>query len=717
MLNLNRLSLMTRLSLGAVLALVMLIAIMAESITSMREIIHQDREDKTRHLVEVAHGIVTHFHEQEKSGALSGDEARKKALTAIKAMRYEKVEYFWIHDLTAPTPKMVMHATVPALDGKVLDESRFNKATEMRSGAKGEPVPLERKNLFVAMNDAVSPTGDGFVTYLWPKPKAGGGVTEELFPKLSYVKKFEAWGWVVGSGIYIDDVDRMFWEHSAHLLPLAVLGTLLLLAVSWRVRRSIGLEIGGEPQFAMKAAGRIAEGDLTHTIQLRPNDQNSMLYVLSRMQDSLRDMIQALRTNAQQVERSIEQLSAESTKVTLATQLQANSVAQTRDAVDTVSRRVDTVNALAHETEASSQEVAQRARQGAEVADRVAAEMSKIATTVQNSSSEVSQLVGSTREIEKMANVIKEIADQTNLLALNAAIEAARAGEQGRGFAVVADEVRKLAERTGKATQEIATILQGIHADTERAVTGMNAAGPVIAGGVNQANEAAATLRDIEKQSQDALSRMAQLTEATREQTENIQQIVTNIDEVMTTSSQTEDVVRQSMSTASDLEKSAQRMFDMVKKFKTPETPVTAQSPVSRRTIRPFIEWSNSLAVGHPDIDAQHQQLVEIANRLNTAMQEGQGRDKVGDVLKELVDYTVSHFSFEEKLMRKYGYRDSANHEKAHEQLIADVKRFIKQYESDQSLATELMRFLRDWLINHILKVDRTLARDLAGKR
>jgi methyl-accepting chemotaxis protein len=716
MVRMNQMRLMTRLSIGAVLSLVMMVVIMWEAVTSMREIIYEDREIKTRHLVEVAYGVVEQFQAKEKDGAFTREELQKQALVALKSMRYEKVEYFWVNDLGKPVPKMVMHPTVPALDGKVLDEARFNKATSAREGTTGEIVPLDRKNLFVAFNDVVERAGHGYVTYLWPKPKAGGGVTEELYTKLSYVKKFEPWGWVIGSGIYIDDVDKLFWDHATHSLSLAIGSTFLLLLVSWLVRRSIYQEFGGEPRSAMGVAAKIAEGDLTGEIPLRPDDKGSMLAVLKHMQDSLREILGSLRSNAAQVESNIEQLSAESNKVSLAAQLQATSVGHTRSAVETVSQRVEVVNQFAHDTEESSGQVASQARQGAAVADRVASEMSKIAATVQTSSSEVSRLVESTKDIEKMANVIKEIADQTNLLALNAAIEAARAGEQGRGFAVVADEVRKLAERTTKATQEIGSILQGIHADTERAVAGMNAAAPVIAGGVEQANQAAATLREIELQSQHALERMSQLTQATREQTASIQEIVSNIDEVMTASAQTEEVVSQSMRTASELEAAANSMFELVKRFRIDDSTGGTQVRESR-VAKPLLEWSQSLAVGHPDIDQQHQKLIEIANRLSAAMQAGHSRDALGQILNELVDYTVNHFGFEENLMAKHGYQHREAHLAEHRKLVAEVSRFKQQFESGKALPVELMSFIRDWLVKHILKVDKALSRDLAGRR
>lgn len=171
--------------------------------------------------MEVVHGVVALYQGRQAAGTLSEADAKAEALRAVKALRYEKTEYFWINDLGAPFPKMVMHPTVQALDGKVLDSKNFDKATSMQPGSDGKAVELENKNLFVSFNAVVNQAGHGFVRYMWPKPKTGGGVTEELFPKLSYVKKFEPWGWVIGSGIYIDHVDRDFRDQAIFFAGVA----------------------------------------------------------------------------------------------------------------------------------------------------------------------------------------------------------------------------------------------------------------------------------------------------------------------------------------------------------------------------------------------------------------------------------------------------------------------------------------------------------------
>ena len=228
----------TRLMLGGLATLIGLLAVSLTALFLEKSSMMDDRKTKTRHLVEATHTILVHFHEKEKSGDLTASEAKEAAISAINAVRYEQKEYFWLNDLTTPIPKMIMHPTVPALNGKILDGANFNCATTLQAGVDG---PVEKtdgkKNLFVAFNEVVQKSGHGFVTYNWPKPKLGGGTTDELFEKLSYVKKFEPWGWVIGSGIYVDDVNRKFWDLALQFGAMVLVVMLIIAAmIRWQVQ-------------------------------------------------------------------------------------------------------------------------------------------------------------------------------------------------------------------------------------------------------------------------------------------------------------------------------------------------------------------------------------------------------------------------------------------------------------------------------------------------
>ncbi|MDD5240231.1 MAG: cache domain-containing protein [Sulfuricella sp.] len=236
----NSTSIKTRLLLVIVAALVGMLAVSTFALMSEKSTMLDDRKVKTRHLVEAAYGVLVHYYDLQKTGALSEEAAKDAAIKDIKAMRYGQNDYFWLNDFTAPIPRMVMHPTVSALDGKILDSEKFNCATSLQAGLDGTVEKTDgKKNLFVAFNEVANKAGSGFVTYNWPKPKAGGGTTDELYSKLSYVKKFDGWNWLIGSGIYIDDVESIFWQRATWLITIVLFVAVLIGSLMLVLTRSI----------------------------------------------------------------------------------------------------------------------------------------------------------------------------------------------------------------------------------------------------------------------------------------------------------------------------------------------------------------------------------------------------------------------------------------------------------------------------------------------
>jgi diguanylate cyclase (GGDEF)-like protein/PAS domain S-box-containing protein len=222
----SRLFMIVAVALGA-MVLIATLALMDE-----RSRLMEDRAVKTRHLVESAHGVLVHFHALQQRGELTEGEAKRAALDTIRTMRYDGSEYFWINDLE---PRMVMHPVMPELDGK--DLSDFTDPNG--------------KRLFVEFVDTVRKSGAGFVDYLWPEP----GLTRPV-PKISYVKGFPPWGWVIGSGIYIDDVNRIFWDAMRWQVGIIAVAILLLGGLMVLVARRVEREING---YAAKLARSNAE--------------------------------------------------------------------------------------------------------------------------------------------------------------------------------------------------------------------------------------------------------------------------------------------------------------------------------------------------------------------------------------------------------------------------------------------------------------------------
>jgi methyl-accepting chemotaxis protein len=256
----------------------------------------------------------------------------------------------------------------------------------------------------------------------------------------------------------------------AGIVAVALMAALLTVLLAWLLTRSIVIPLNR----AVQAAQTIAEGNLSRTIEVEGKDEPArLLAALATMQSSLRKTIEQIAGSATQLGTAAEELSAVTQDASRGLQQQNNEIEQAATAVNEMTAAVEEVARNAVSTSEASNQSTQAAREGR---DRVVETVNAIQTMthdVHNTSLMIEGLATQGRDIGKVLDVIRAIAEQTNLLALNAAIEAARAGEAGRGFAVVADEVRALAHRTAQSTQEIEKMVAGIQNGTGEAVASM----------------------------------------------------------------------------------------------------------------------------------------------------------------------------------------------------------------------------------------------------
>jgi len=503
-----------------------------------------DRQEKVRNLVEVAHTTVAHFEKLARDGKLSVEEAQKQAMDVLRDMRYDKTEYFWVHGLNEV---MIMHPIKPELDGKVLNQMKDPSG----------------KLFFVEFNNVVKAKGAGFVDYLWPKPGFDAPV-----PKISYVKGSADWGWVIGSGIYIDDVEAIFRKNAFIFLAwgLAIGG---FIAVSLAlVGRNLIKTMGGDPQYASQITRRIAAGDLTTEVVCAPGDTSSVLAGMKEMQETLRKMIDEIVRGAEQLSGASEQLLHASEDVATRSRQQSESASAMAAAVEEMTVSIDHVAENAREAHTISVHSGDLSHKGSAVIQNAAAEMHNISEAVQSSSAIIEDLGQQSDQITSIVKTIREIADQTNLLALNAAIEAARAGEQGRGFAVVADEVRKLAERTSLSTTEIAGMVGKIQNGTRNAVSSMET-GVVQAGkGVELAGQAGESITEIRDGAQRVMEVVNSISDAIREQGAASSEIARNIEQIARMSEESASAVQHTTDAARHLQQLSNSLHASVGRFK-----------------------------------------------------------------------------------------------------------------------------------------------------
>lgn len=554
-------------SITLITVIAMLVGLFAYILPYLKRNLLHEKEAATRHIVELAMGVLESYEQEVKSGSIDTEEAQQLASKRIATLRYEAIEYLWINDLGSPIPTMIMHPTVPALNGKLLDDPKFNKATYMRDGTDGAEKKLSAMNLFSAFAEVAQRSGHGFVIYEWPKAKPGGGTTSELYPKLSYVKQFAPWGWVLGSGIYIDDVDnqvrQMMWIMLGGTFGLA----LFAIVLAFFVGRGVVLPLEQMQETLEKMAS--GEGDLTSRLAVVQEDETGALAsVFNRFLGNLHGIISQVRDSSHEVGTRTDIMQSATVQiVTSSTDVggHATSVATAVEEVAATSHSIAESCIQAYE---NANQACSTAQSGATVVHAAVASISAIADRVQESARTVESLGSRSDQIGQIIGTIEDIADQTNLLALNAAIEAARAGEMGRGFAVVADEVRALAERTTRATREIADMIKVIQQETANAVSSMEAGVVAVEQGTGEAARSGEALEEILAQVSGLTDQINQIATAAEEQTAATNDISHNMQRIVGEAEQTMAGARNAGSEADELHRITERLNLLVGRFR-----------------------------------------------------------------------------------------------------------------------------------------------------
>jgi methyl-accepting chemotaxis protein len=280
-------------------------------------------------------------------------------------------------------------------------------------------------------------------------------------------------------------------------------------------------------------ANKLADGDLTFAVDVDRKDEiGQLLGAMSNMVDKWRHVVSEVKSASDNIASAGHQLSASAEQMSRGSSEQAGRASQVATATEEMSQTVVDIARNASNIAASSAETLKLARDGETIVHRSVKEVKEIAQTVDESASFVRSLGERSKHIGEIVSVINDIADQTNLLALNAAIEAARAGEQGRGFAVVADEVRKLAERTAQATSEIGDMIKAIKDEVSLAVDSMENVSSKVNTGVELSSQAGDALEVIVKQADDLQVMVQQIASATEEMSATAEEVSKDIEQI-----------------------------------------------------------------------------------------------------------------------------------------------------------------------------------------
>jgi len=349
------------------------------------------------------------------------------------------------------------------------------------------------------------------------------------------------------------------------LIVGGVAATLLALAIAWSLARTI---IGRLDQ-AVSVARNIAEGHLDSPIPAGGRDEvGQLLSAFGLMQEKLREMIRGIKQGTDQLVAAAQGISANSQQLSAAAQEQSSAAASMAATVEELTVSINHVADNANEAHGLSSQSGRLAQDGGKTIQASVDSMRSIAGTVQASAARIGELGEHSERVSTIVGVIKGIADQTNLLALNAAIEAARAGEQGRGFAVVADEVRQLAQRTANSTQEITAMIEKIQGATQAAMTDMEVGVRLVGGGVDLANQAGEAVVSINSASDNVVRVVNQISLALREQTTASHDVARNVERIAQMAQQNSEAIGETVQTAVSLDTLAKELNRQIGQFK-----------------------------------------------------------------------------------------------------------------------------------------------------
>ncbi len=314
--------------------------------------------------------------------------------------------------------------------------------------------------------------------------------------------------------------------------------------------------------------GDLADGDLTVRAEVRENITGAIADSINYTIDSLRDLVTGINRASEQVNTATGQAQATSVGLLSAAEKQSAQITETTEAVNNMTRSISQVSSNASQASQVAQRSLQAATQGSQAVQNTIAGMNGIREQIQETSKRIKRLGESSQEIGEIVELISDITEQTNILALNAAIQAASAGEAGRGFTVVAEEVQRLAERSSEATKQIGAIVKTIQTDTNSAVAAMEKSTEGVVEGARLSDAAGKALTEIETVS-NSLARLIQsISTATEAQTEVASTVTKNMQQIQQITSQTTEGTKLTAESVGQLTKLAEELRDSVAGFK-----------------------------------------------------------------------------------------------------------------------------------------------------
>ena len=482
---------------------------------------------------EVAYGILEEYYKKQQAGELTEDQAKKEAADRVRDLRYDGGKgYFWIDTVDGNNVVLLGRKDVEGTN-------RFNA-----KDPNGYPYIQE-------INKSAQQEGGGFTRWMFPKP----GETEPL-PKYGYSIEFKPYHWVIGTGVWIDEIDAIIAQKEAKLAAdlrtsiLELLGVIVLLQILMALfSRYAGANIARPIVRTTERLGIMGTGDFRlegeaaaemQELASRPDELGTMAQAMQEMNEKVRALMRNVAQTAEYLAASSEELTSSAEQAADVSQSIAESIVKVAgacseqfDGVQTANEHTKKLTQHMQDFEGHLEETGQQVQKTSDVATEgrqgvatAVTGMQSIQTNVSHIAEIIEGLGENSKQIGEIVDTIAGIAEQTNLLALNAAIEAARAGEHGRGFAVVADEVRKLAEQSQEAASEISERIGRIQSSTQEAVDAMHQGLSEVMDGTKTVQGAGTSFEGIASM----VGKVAEASQAMQSSVERLTQSIGRID-------------------------------------------------------------------------------------------------------------------------------------------------------------------------------------------